>query len=322
VVRRQFPVRLAFACTIHKVQGMTTQSAVVSLKRVFQPGMAYVALSRTTSLQGLKITDFDEKKIFCDPAITASLDSMTRASLDSTMPLIKYQQTTNEAQTLTIIHHNTEGLPAHVADIKSHHQLTLGDVLCFTETHLSGSFVAESLQLEGYNMFKRNRHLSYTNHPHIASRSGGGVAMYVRNHYHACEKQYLQNVTDLEFLVVKLESPVKALIAVVYRPPDYNIGHFLSNLQSLLESLDVMDCQPIVLCGDFNEDLLSSGKKPISNLLQSRGYTQLVREATTEKNTLLDHVYISRAQDCLQSGLLQIYYSYHNPVYCILTSNI
>lgn len=66
VIRRQFPVRLAFACTIHEVQGMTTQSAVVSLKRVFQPGMAYVALSRTTSLQGLRITDFDEKNIFAD----------------------------------------------------------------------------------------------------------------------------------------------------------------------------------------------------------------------------------------------------------------
>ena len=83
------------------------------------------------------------------------------------LSLMKYQQTINEASTLTLIHHNTntEALPAHVTDIKSHHQLT---VLYFTETHLSGSFVAESLQLEGYNMFKRNRHLSYTNHTHIA----------------------------------------------------------------------------------------------------------------------------------------------------------
>ncbi|KAJ8011953.1 hypothetical protein DPEC_G00063670 [Dallia pectoralis] len=321
VVRRQFPVRLAFACTIHKVQGMTTQSAVVSLKRVFQTGMAYVALSRTTSLQGLHITDFDEKKIFADPEITASLDSMKKASVDSAMPLFKYLQTTNKAQTLTIIHHNTEGLPAHIEDIKSHHELTLGDVLCFTETHLSGSFVAESLQLDGYSMFRRNRHLSYTNLPHIASRSGGGVALYVRNYYQASEKPYLQNVTDLEFLVVKLESPVQALIAVVYRPPDYSIGQFLLNLQGLLESLEVMNCQPVILCGDFNEDLLSSAKKPISNMLHSRGYTQLVKAATTDKNTSLDHIYISRVQHCLQSGVLHTYHSYHNPVYCVLNPN-
>lgn len=39
-------MKLAFACTAHKVQGMTLQSAVVSLKRVFDSRMSYVALSR------------------------------------------------------------------------------------------------------------------------------------------------------------------------------------------------------------------------------------------------------------------------------------
>lgn len=82
---------------------------------------------------------------------------------------------------LTIVHHNTEGLPSHVNDIKSHHELCLVDNLCLTETHLQGSFVAEILHLKGYNMFKHNRHLSYTNLPQMANIGCGGVAVYVKN---------------------------------------------------------------------------------------------------------------------------------------------
>ena len=93
--------------------------------------------------------------------------------------------------------------------------------LCLTETHSQGSFVTESL--DGYKMFKRNRHISYTNYSQIAKGNCGGVAMYVRSHLRVQEKQYIQNVKDLEFMVIKVEAPVNALIAAVYRPPDYNV---------------------------------------------------------------------------------------------------
>ena len=321
VVRRQFPIKLAFACTIHKVQGMTRTSAVVSLKHIFEPGMAYVAISRVTSLRGLYMLDMDESKIYANPEITAALETMRQVSLDDMMPLLHIKQTLNRHDTLTIVHHNTEGLPSHVSDIKNHHELCLADVLCLTETHLQGSFVAESLHLQGYNMFKRNRHVSYTNVPQMANRGGGGVAVYVKDHIQACEKQYMHNVTDLEFLVLKVDAPVSALIAAVYRPPDYSVRSFLSNLGSLLDSLEIMDCHPIIVCGDFNENLLSNVSKPIFELFQSRGYAQVITAATTDKNTLLDLMFISQPQHCLHSGVMKTYYSYHNPVYCIMSFN-
>lgn len=169
-------------------------------------------------------------------------------------------------------------------------------------------------------MFKWNRNVSYTNYPDMASKDGGGVAIYVKNHIRVREKRYIQNATDIEFTVVKLEEPINALIAVVYRPPGYSVCSFLSNLKGLLESLEIMDQHPILVCGDFNEDLLSCARKPILKLFESKGYQQLITAATTEKNTLLDHIFISRPQCCLHSGVLQTYYSYHNPVYCILTT--
>jgi ATP-dependent DNA helicase PIF1 len=53
----QFPLRLAWAVTIHKSQGATYERAIVDLgTRVFSPGQTYVALSRLTNLDGLYLT--------------------------------------------------------------------------------------------------------------------------------------------------------------------------------------------------------------------------------------------------------------------------
>lgn len=49
----QYPIRLAWAVTIHKSQGLTFDKAVVDAGRSFAPGQVYVALSRLTGTQGL-----------------------------------------------------------------------------------------------------------------------------------------------------------------------------------------------------------------------------------------------------------------------------
>ena len=77
----QFPLRLAWAVTIHKSQGKTYDAAVVDLgSRVFSAGQTYVALSRLTSLEGLYLTrPLRPKDIIVDPDVIRFLMDAKRS---------------------------------------------------------------------------------------------------------------------------------------------------------------------------------------------------------------------------------------------------
>jgi ATP-dependent DNA helicase PIF1 len=61
----QYPFILAYALSIHKVQGCTLDYAVIDLGfSIFEENMAYVALSRVRNLQGLYLQNFQSYKIF------------------------------------------------------------------------------------------------------------------------------------------------------------------------------------------------------------------------------------------------------------------
>lgn len=63
------PIRLGYALTIHRCQGMTCSLLEVNLNKVFAAGQAYVAISRIRSLNGLKLIGLKKNAFIADKKI-------------------------------------------------------------------------------------------------------------------------------------------------------------------------------------------------------------------------------------------------------------
>ncbi|MFZ6665169.1 AAA family ATPase [Peijinzhouia sedimentorum] len=78
----QFPIRLAWAITVHKSQGLTFEKVIADLGRAFAPGQVYVALSRCTSFSGLQLkTQLNQFAIKTDPQVLEFAQNETPGTL-------------------------------------------------------------------------------------------------------------------------------------------------------------------------------------------------------------------------------------------------
>jgi len=76
----QLPLKLAWAITIHKSQGMTLDSAQIDLSKTFEVGQGYVALSRIKNIDGLQLIGFNDTALMVDPLILSIDDRIKQAS--------------------------------------------------------------------------------------------------------------------------------------------------------------------------------------------------------------------------------------------------
>ena len=87
----QFPVKLAWAVTVHKSQGLTFDRAIIDVGRAFAPGQVYVALSRLRSLDGLILKTSIDPSVINNDELVVSF-SKTRQPIERLAGLLAEKQ--------------------------------------------------------------------------------------------------------------------------------------------------------------------------------------------------------------------------------------
>jgi hypothetical protein len=248
---QQFPIKLAWAVTVHKSQGLTFDKAIVDVGQAFAPGQVYVALSRLRSLDGLILrTKIQPMVISSDPEA-----SQFTKSTESQEPLDSLLSKGQQAYMLTLLE-KTFNFYEIILGIQEF-QKDSDSSLAFEdqEMNLAIPQLLAWMATESENTFKFQRQLVYLAHhqqiEHLSERLEKGSAYYqtflteaLKTLYkHMAEverfsqtKQYLEKLAEIELLIFRklLEiARTKTLVACIINgeeiPKMENFSRELSN---------------------------------------------------------------------------------------------
>ena len=155
IKRTQFPLMLSWACTVHKVQGLSLSKAVISFdllrQKSFNSGQMYVALSRVTSIDGMFLLGkFNSNAIVVDAKAKQEYEYL-RLNQNLT-----FDNSYNRKYDFNFIVCNVRSLRKHIEDIKSDKAFTSSNIIFCTETQLVSENNLEELALKGYNLLCNN----------------------------------------------------------------------------------------------------------------------------------------------------------------------
>ena len=266
----QFPLKLAFACTAHKIQGATIakpQKAIINTADTFSPAMIYVMLSRVCTLSQIFIlNEFEAKKMYPSQKALGELDRLNKISLNN-------NPTTWEnvdKKLLKISSLNCRSLKKHFQDISSDDSLLKSDMICLSETWLDNDEISQDLHIPQYFL-------------HLNSKGKGkGIAIYFKEDIFKHEF----DIKEENMQISKFSSPDIDIITL-YRSQRGNFTDLNENIE-LLKT----ERKPILITGDFNFCYIDSSNNPTRKYLLGKNFSQLINEPTHLEGHALDQAYI------------------------------
>jgi len=159
---------------------------------------------------------------------------------------------------LSVVHFNASSFNVSKRDYCQHiFNNSKVDIICVTETWFKSELSDFFAQLPGYKLLRHDRAADVSN-----KKKGGGIAIYYKCHLNLSVVNGSAN-SLVEYLNVELcDGNAKYLLSCVYNPSrHYNLSGYFSEIESYLVRYD-----RIILCGDFNVNLLAKDGLSISFL--------------------------------------------------------
>lgn len=163
---------------------------------------------------------------------------------------------------IRIAHQNFQSVKNKIEELEILLRTNDIDIMCISESWCNNSEI-KLIQINGYQLIT---HFSRTSSKH------GGVAIIVKSHLHATVIPQLASASIdrvWECVGVKLKTENETICVIcIYRAPDTNLNdfflHFENNLNLISKRL--ISSTKLVVCGDFNIDLLRNTKEKNSLL--------------------------------------------------------
>ena len=217
--RKQFPLTLAWAVTIHKCQGLTLPEIVVDMtpaKGAFAAAQAYVALSRVCTHEKLHIINYTHAQT--SPSKGLKMQRL-RTHMLPEMPQCIFD--VNPAVPC-LLHLNIGNLRTKLPDVAPDNTLKGADVISLNETNLSADDILTPEMM--------NLPPDISIFCHDCNNIGDGVAL-VSNKLDAQEFA-IDAPCEIETVAVKISVPLQMVILSVYRTPSEPIMQFLITLHT------------------------------------------------------------------------------------------
>ena len=211
---------------------------------------------------------------------------------------------------ITSIFVNIVSLPKYLDELRLRMDSQTLDILALSETRLDNTFTDYAVSIEGYSLVRRDR-----------CRSGGGVAIYIRNVIEYKIRSDLSD-PDLEFLCIEIQKPKTKpfLLSNWYRPPNTSIELF-DKFEVLLGKIEAENIESNIL-GDLNCDMMAispaNETKHLIELCESFQYAQLIKEptrVTSSSKSLIDLFLTNEPDKFVTSGVSHIGCSDHSLIY-------